>query len=89
MAPTWACIGTWACVVVCTCEGACACEDTCAWCVAAWAWEAGWRTVRAVVQGVSALRGEEQGATTRLSRGATLSFEVQWVGGEAGVCWSA
>lgn len=57
--------------------------------MAAWAWEAGWRTVRAVVQGVSALRGEEQGATTRLSRGATLSFEVQWVGGEAGVCWSA
>lgn len=39
-----------------------------------WACEAGCRIVRAVVQGVSALSGDEQGATTRLSRGATLSL---------------
>lgn len=56
------------------------------WWVAAWACDAGWRTVRAEVQGVSALSGDEQGATTSVSSDVTLSLDVHWAG-DTGV-WS-
>lgn len=57
-----------------------------AWWVAAWACDAGCRTVRAEVQGVSALSGDEQGATTSVSSDVTLSLAVHWAG-DTGV-WS-